>query len=857
MAFTHWACKTICPVTMALRMQYVRVHIRQIFGARFARLRACLVLPIAILLGSSVPAASQYMPDAAAPANAAKAPAGRQVPAAPRPDLATSGKATFTGSELRNRFEALEEGLRNGEKTPADADAFYQKLISVLEARRQDLRVALDGPRSPVDQLKSAPRKEGPVAAPGTEPPQDAATVRDLTSIVVSLSDLRLQLLPALTPELRRRVTGPGLTGIHELRGEVETAILYLRYVALQMQDELAYWQARTVVAPLLLIGGVLELAVALFVFYWWRRWAAKAFPRWRGRLQEARPRSRRKLRLARFLWYLDEVRSPLEWLLLASVFFAVIGFQKVPDFENHIWPVPRWILLAWFVIALFKTIASRGGAGLLGDQAPGLCLRSLRLVAAWLLLLGFGLELARVYTGEGTFHAWVWGVFELLVLPVLLLLIIWWRPEVFRQLDGQQQPPEWVREAIRQQKGLRSYWGAAVGGVYLIAFRLMQYFLRGLSGIERGRRVLAALSRRGAERQSVSQGIEGGAPISAELRARLLDSQGKIYETAARTELAQLVELVEQGRVGFAAVIAEQGGGKSLLLQRLASLCEGNTVVFDCPPGGYEAFERAFASALGISGQELSPAMFAEYLQKSGTRAVAIDNFHRLVRPVMGGQKDLDRVSDLVKDIGVRALWVAALNQAAWDYISRARAHRLILDRFLELPPWTEEQIGELIDLRCSEAGVSPDFGQLVLPHQVDYPQDALEEQNREGIFRMIWDAADGNPSVAMRLWVDSLVVNGDGKMVVCMPPEPATREVEGVHFTVLLVLRIIIRAELVSREDIIESLRFSEGEVDNAMYFLLGRGWIEELNGRYRVSWTWFRAVTRVLARKNLLSR
>ena len=117
--------------------------------------------------------------------------------------------------------------------------------------------------------------------------------------------------------------------------------------------------------------------------------------------------------------------------------------------------------------------------------------------------------------------------------------------------------------------------------------------------------------------------------------------------------------------------------------------------------------------------------------------------------------------------------------------------------------------------------------------------------------------EQADGNPSVAMRLWADSLVVNGDGQIVVRIPPEPETREVEGAHFTVLLVLRIIIRAELVTREDIIESLRFSEGEVDNAMYFLLGRGWIEELNGRYRVSWTWFRAVTRALTRKNLLSR
>ena len=125
----------------------------------------------------------------------------------------------------------------------------------------------------------------------------------------------------------------------------------------------------------------------------------------------EARPRSRRKLRLARFLWYADRVRSPLEWLLLASVFFAVIGFRNAPGFEKMIWPLPRWILLAWFVVALLNAIASRGGKGLLGDETPGLRLRSLHLVAAWILLLGFGLAVG-LLAGRDWRHLrspWLW----------------------------------------------------------------------------------------------------------------------------------------------------------------------------------------------------------------------------------------------------------------------------------------------------------------------------------------------------------------------------------------------------------------------------------------------------------------
>ena len=823
---------------------------------------ACLILPIAILFASVAPAAGQSAPEAAAAGNAAQAPEGQEAPAAAElEDEKESDAEQPLESKLWERFEALKEGLGTGEKTAEDADALYQALVPVLDARRLELRDALEWARRVGDPLESGPRKKATVAAlaaAGAEPIPDTATVQDLFNAFLSLYDLRLALLRNLTPQLRRSVTGAGLTGIRALRGEIDAVIIHFRFIGLQMRDELDYWRERTIVAPLLLIGGVLELVVAVLVFYWWRRWAAREIPRWRSRLLEARPRRRYRLRLARFLWYLDQVRSPLEWLLLASVFYAVIGFRNVPFFDDLVWPLPRWALLAWFVVAFLNAIASRGGKGLLGGEAPGLGLRSLRLVTAWVLLLGFGLELASIYAGRGTFHAWVWGVFEFLTLPVLLLLIVWWRPEVFRQFDEEPQLQAWVQRTIRHRTGLRSYWGAAIGGVYLIGLRLVQHFLQWLSEVERGRRFLATLSRhRASPGTGDRRQIEDREPIPAALRDRLLGDNGTVYEKAGRAQLAELVELVESGRGGLVAVVAEQGSGKSLLLERLSSKCEGKVVVFDCPPGGYEALERAFANALGVRRQELTPAALRNRLQKAGAQAVAIDNLHRLFRPVMGGQKDLDRFAGLINDIAVRVLWVAALNKAAWAQISSARAHRLTFDRVLELPPWEEEQIGELIDLCSDEAGISPDFGQLVLPTQGYYAQyDTIEERNRAGTFRMIWAAADGNPKVALQFWADSLAVAEDGKIVVGIPPQPPTEEIEGAHFNVLLVLRVIARAELITCEDIIESLRLSEADVENAIYFLLGRGWIEEVDDRYRLNPAWYRAVTRVLARKHLLS-
>ena len=58
-------------------------------------------------------------------------------------------------------------------------------------------------------------------------------------------------------------------------------------------------------------------------------------------------------------------------------------------------------------------------------------------------------------------------------------------------------------------------------------------------------------------------------------------------------------------------------------------------------------------------------------------------------------------------------------------------------------------------------------------------------------------------------------------------------------------------------SPADIAAGLRLTPAEVQNALSVALQRGLVEESDGRYRVGWPWFRAVTRVLYRKNLQAR
>ena len=59
----------------------------------------------------------------------------------------------------------------------------------------------------------------------------------------------------------------------------------------------------------------------------------------------------------------------------------------------------------------------------------------------------------------------------------------------------------------------------------------------------------------------------------------------------------------------------------------------------------------------------------------------------------------------------------------------------------------------------------------------------------------------------------------------------------------------------ELAGADDVIKSLRLSDGEAHNALRFLMQRGWIELNDGRYQVSDSWYGAVFGVLDRQNLI--
>ena len=175
-----------------------------------------------------------------------------------------------------------------------------------------------------------------------------------------------------------------------------------------------------------------------------------------------------------------------------------------------------------------------------------------------------------------------------------------------------------------------------------------------------------------------------------------------------------------------------------------------------------------------------------------------------------------------------------------------------------IAIRPWSEENIAELLRRRSSGAGIEPSFEGLIAEPEED--EELKQEQlarTQASYYRLLWDYAGGNPAVAVHFWRESLSVSPDGDVSVQLFSAPDTSDLERLPDPAVFVLRAVVQLELAAVDDIVEATMLSRRQVLDALRYASFRGYLEQADGRYRVAWNWFRAITRFLQRRHLLAR
>ncbi|MGD8859804.1 MAG: ATP-binding protein [Myxococcales bacterium] len=672
------------------------------------------------------------------------------------------------------------------------------------------------------------------------------------------MNQARLVFLSRMAPRHRDRYTSFGPDGVRQVQAEADMIVL-------QAQHRLGSWprlweavrdDLSTSPVPLLL--RVVQLLFVLWAFLWWRKRADRIL----SALQRPSEGNGLSARTRVVLWYVRRIRKPLEWLALFAVVTQLLSFDELRSELEVVRTILLWTMTGWVVINLIDAIAVRHQLSWTSQSDTSrLRIRTLRVVGIAVVGAGLVLSLSESSVGRGAIDAWIRTVCALIALPLLLLIVHWWRGIIFRRLSRLRQPDATVRWVLSRREGIASYPAATVGGAYLLMRGTVRMVSNWASELESVRRLMAHIFRSEVARQADERGPEGDQPLDEETRKALREAtpDDDLIESAGREAMEQAAMAARSGRA-FCAVVGERGIGKSTVLRRIAERlnedAERDARVVRCPMGGFSALLRRLAETLELP-DGLAEDDLVERLGESLERplVICLDDAQRLIRPTIGGLSELDQLARFARNLGDRVSWVVAVEAPSFRFVERARGQRLLFDRVIRLQPWSESEIAELVGRATRRWDLTADYSALVVPSRFDDPDESNEARAERGFNRILWDYAGGNPSVALYFWADSLVMR-NGRLHVRLFPIPELSDLEelpsGVHF----VLRTILQLELASERSIIECTNMAQSEVADALRFIQARGYVESVQRHVRIARRWYRAITIVLRRQHLLA-
>ncbi len=780
---------------------------------------------------------------------------------------------------------------REARDKKADVDRFYDDLRAELRAARSLLGEALGeisagtstAPIVGTDALAELPPTIDATDARAARARVDETRARldaeerrvrearasQLLGEIDSLNRERLAMLPFLSATKRDAVTGFGESGVDQAASEVRQLVLIVRYHRHATSDWLSSVFSRPAQSLRANAAGgslaIVEWLVALGLFVWFRRRVPIVLERGSQRaIADDRVERRATPGVAtRAFGFALDVHRPIEWLVLALVMSWLLPTAAKGLLEVQLLTVMvQWILGGALVVDVVNAFAGRDHAHVAREReedTAALRLKSLRLVGRVVVTFGLVLALGTKLVGEGTIYQWVLSTCWIASVPVALLLVRWWRETVFKRADRARKKSPFERWVLENQTGWKSFFAASAGVVYL--------FVRGAVRGVRGwvgrfgvtRRVLAYLFRRRLDKLSAERTELETAPLpAAAFDALGPDTPSASWITTDIDEqLDALAARLKNRKGGVIAVVGQRGQGKSALLRRLHAMFP-DTVMASVPAAGADALRARLAVDLGVAPDASLDAVATALDSSERGRAILLDDVHRFIQPVMGGLARFDDLLAVASRHCARTTWILALDDVIWLFLQRARGARPLFDEVIRLVPWREEQIIELLNARTESVGVAPTFERLLdkLPPNADEidKREALELR-AANYYRLLWDYATGNPGVALHMWRRSLGVDATGATHVRFFQAPDTADLERLPDPAIFVLRAVLQLAPAEPDEIARATMLSAADVADALRYAHARGYVKTDEGRYTVTWAWFRPIVIFLQRRHLL--
>lgn len=822
--------------------------------------------------------------------------------AAERAALATTRRDQAEARQLGVSDEAKRRGVldellrRAGDReiSSSEADRLYDEIVADLSKRREALAGLLDQLGHTVSQhdfrieidldapeyatlsrerdaliADAAALEEEAAEIEGDKHERMYASVTGAVAEISSLNELRISLLERLSDEKRGDVLGLTRAGLAQLEREMGHVRLMARWYPRAKLASFARLPSLledtfTVGRMSLKTFGALLLVAGVVVA---RRRHKTWIEKCRAFALGMTKKRALRLWLDRWLRAVAAIAGPGLFLIVAYLFLDGI----VEPEEGSELGVLRDVVIAfsWYRLASAAThhaltAAAAREVGVVSKAVSDKILRSVHAGGRFVLAVYAFLVVSGAILGKGYLYRVVITSAWLGALPIAYLLLRWWRGDI-AAVYLRAHPSGALASLVDRTRDRASGIFIVAAAFAFVAARGGAAYARGmLLGFEQTRKALAFVFRKRLERQREnSAGTDEGAAALPDVLLRAF-GEGPAEPAFALARYPRLDEIetmmraYREGARGGAAVVlvGEQGVGKTWWLEELARRAS--------PPLAVRAIEHRITTESEV-GSMLCEVLSMEKLTTSrdlvrrlaggGPRVVLLDMCQNLVLRAVGGMEGYRAFSEIVSGTSDRIFWICAFAKRPFEFVRRVEVGRDIFHTTVELPAWTEAEIGELIDRRMSTTGFVASYEDLIV-ERLEGTEFSTEVLRTAGSYRrLLWDYADGNPRVAIHFWLRSLVPEGDRRVRVRLFTAPEVERLEGLRERTRFVLAALVQHESITAAEASRFLRYPVAECESTLAFLNQEGYLVEKDGRHRLTTRWYRAILRFLRRKNLL--
>ncbi|WP_114764422.1 ATP-binding protein [Vibrio rhodolitus] len=675
---------------------------------------------------------------------------------------------------------------------------------------------------------------------------------------LTSLNQSKQVLLDLTNPANRDRLTGFGPYGVTQFKQEWQLTKLNVEYLVYFQIRSFKSLFAEIFISPIPVIWAATKVLFIYFGLVWWLANSKRLIDLFRVSQLESKSNPPLWVRL---IWYISRAHRAIAWLIAITLSLRVLS--QIPSLQHLIlleiftW----WVLGGSIAISFILEFAYRNSRSS-SRAVIALRLSTIRRYVWSIIIAGVILQISIRTLGKGTIYSWIYSALFFWFVLVTVSVLRLWREKVFESLASHTERPVWVNWAVNRQNTLLLNIPATALGIVWLSLDSAKHQLMGLlSRSTLFSQALAYLFRIEVAKQSdIDKCQHNLVRIKGE---QVFDYvlPGNIDSTLigyASDEIKQLSRYLMSDSPAICVVSGERGiGATTLLNTMLNKVSNAEPIYLNCPYAGYSELLSLLALSIGLD-EEASEIQILAHLRKSETPyLIAIDNAHRLVKPMVGGLSDLMRITNLLRRSKKNHRIVFSIVKSSWRFVDRARGERLLFDLVCFLPRWNEKQIAELLNSRINKELEKPlSFEGLVVPKQWDQDDLSEEERAKLGFYRILWHYSDGNPTVALRFFRLSINRNKEtDQAVVRLFHVPESQELENMPKPMLAVLRSIIQLEIASPEILSDCTQLSIAEITGILRYFQSRGYIEWSEDQARVSDHWFRHITNVLDRQHLL--